>query len=546
VVGFVSLGCPKNLVDSEVMMGLLDRAGARLTAHPEEAEILVVNTCSFIDTAKQESIDTILEMARHKTSGAARKLIVAGCLVERYRDEIMKSIPEVDAVVGTGELESILEAAGLNRPVAATSISPFNIITSVHAAETRPGQESQAGTHKHGAEKPASMKGTGSIAQGTGSIVKGTGFSPYIQPSKEEGALAPEVKFRPEGDLREQQGRFSRDDWQGATHLLPTYLYDESTPRYLTTPKSSAYIKIAEGCDHPCTFCVIPNLRGKFRSRRFESVVAEARQLVARGVQEITLIGQDTTCYGEDLGLKDGLATLLDALAKIEGLRWLRFLYAYPNRITGKLLETIAKHDNICKYLDVPLQHASPSVLKTMKRGAGADIFLKTLEKVRAAVPGIALRTSFIVGFPGETIRDYEILQEFITAAKFDWLGVFSYSDEEGSGAFSFNEKVPKRTIEARKRRLMKLQQSISKQAKQQWVGRELVVLAEGESEETPLLWEGRTQFHAPEIDGKVYINDFAELGADVTALEPGRFYRAEITEAHEYDVVARILSGPL
>ena len=504
-MGFISLGCPKNLVDSEVMMGLLDRAGARLTAHPEEAEILVVNTCSFIDTAKQESVDTILEMARHKTSGSARKLIVAGCLVERYRDEIMKSIPEVDAVVGTGELESILEAAGLSRPIASASVSPFNIITSVHAAETRQGKESQAGTHKHEV-----------------------------------------TAFRPEGDLRESQGRFSRNDWQGATHLLPTYLYDETVPRFLTTPKSSAYIKIAEGCDHPCTFCVIPNLRGKFRSRRFESVVAEAQSLVARGVQEITLIGQDTTCYGEDLGLKDGLATPLDALANIDGLRWLRFLYAYPNCITNRLLDTIAKHDNICKYLDVPLQHASPEVLKTMKRGAGADIFLKTLEKVRAAVPGIALRTSFIVGFPGETIRDYEILQEFITEAKFDWLGVFSYSDEEGSGAFSFNAKVPKRTIEARKRRLMKLQQAISKRAKQQWVGRDLVVLAEGESEETPLLWEGRTQFHAPEIDGKVYINDFADLGAHVTALEPGRFYRAEITEAHDYDVVARILSGPL
>ena len=503
-MGFISLGCPKNLVDSEVMMGLLDRAGARLTSHPEEAEILVVNTCSFIDTAKQESVDTILEMARHKTAGSAKKLIVAGCLVERYRDEIMKSIPEVDAVVGTGELESILEAAGLSMPAAAASVSPFNILHSNSHAEVRPGLESRSATHKS------------------------------------------EIAYRPEGDLREQQGRFSRNDWQGATHLLPTYLYDESTPRFLTTPKSSAYIKIAEGCDHPCTFCVIPNLRGKFRSRRFESVVAEAQGLVARGVQEITLIGQDTTCYGEDLGLKDGLATLLDTLAKIEGLRWLRFLYAYPNRITGRLLETIAKHENICKYLDVPLQHASPAVLKTMKRGAGADIFLKTLEKVRAAVPGIALRTSFIVGFPGETIRDYEILQEFITEAKFDWLGVFSYSDEEGSGAFSFNEKVPKRTIEARKRRLMKLQQSISKKAKQQWVGRELVVLAEGESEETPLLWEGRTQFHAPEIDGKVYINDFAELGAQVTALEPGRFYHAEITEAHEYDVVARILSGPL
>ncbi len=478
-------------------MGLLDRAGARLTSHPEEAEILIVNTCSFIDTAKQESVDTILEMARHKISGSAKKLIVAGCLVERYRDEIRNSIPEVDAVVGTGELEAILEAAGLAPIAAVSSTSPFNILTGSGAAEVRPGQESQGGTHK----------------------VKTT-----------EG--------RPEGELREQQGRFRRDGWQGASHLLPTYLYDETTPRFLTTPKSSAYLKIAEGCDHPCSFCVIPNLRGKFRSRRFESVVAEARQLVARGTEEITLIGQDTTCYGEDLGLQDGLATLLDALAGIEGLRWLRFLYAYPNRITNRLLETIARHDNICKYLDVPLQHASPAVLKRMKRGGGADIFLKTLAKVRAAVPGIALRTSFIAGFPGESPHDFELLEEFVKEAKFDWLGVFSYSDEEGSGAFSLDAKVPKRTIEARKRRLMKMQQSISKHAKQQLVGRELTLLAEGESEETPLLWEGRTQFHAPEIDGKVYINDFGSF----ESLAPGRFYTAEITQAHEYDIVARIL----
>jgi ribosomal protein S12 methylthiotransferase len=526
-VGFISLGCPKNLVDSEVMMGLLDRAGARLTADVDKADILVVNTCSFIDTAKQESVDTILEMARHKTSGSAKKLIVAGCLVERYRDEIRKSIPEVDAVVGTGELESILEAAGLTMPAAPASSSPFTILTSAvgqgfipgidtskmsgvltleerqsgdSAAEVRPGLESRAATHKS------------------------------------------ELTSRPEGDLREQQGRFRRDDWQGATHLLPTYLYDESTPRFLTTPRSSAYIKIAEGCDHPCTFCVIPNLRGKFRSRRFESVVAEAQSLVARGVQEITLIGQDTTCYGEDLGLKDGLATLLDELARIPNLRWLRFLYAYPNRITGKLLETIAKHDNICKYLDVPLQHASSSVLKTMKRGAGADIFLKTIEKVRAAVPGIALRTSFIVGFPGETAEDVTVLEDFIKEAKFDWLGVFSYSHEEGSAAYALEGQLPKRTIEARKRHLMKLQQKISKQSKQQWIGRELVVLAEGESEETPLLWEARTQFHAPEIDGKVYINDTGELDK----LEPGRFYKAQITEAHDYDLVARITSAAL
>ncbi|MGC9159053.1 MAG: 30S ribosomal protein S12 methylthiotransferase RimO [Terracidiphilus sp.] len=481
------------------MMGLLDRAGARLTAHPEEAEILIVNTCSFIDTAQQESVDTILEMARLKTTGAARKLIVAGCLVERYRDEIRKNIPEVDAVVGTGELESILFAAGLESPAPAAADSPFNILPG-SAAGSRPGQESLSGAHKREA-----------------------------------------AQFRPEGALREQQGRFRRDRWEGAAHLLPTYLYNENTPRLLSTPKSSAYIKIAEGCDHPCSFCVIPNLRGKFRSRRFESVVAEARQLVARGVQEITLIGQDTTCYGEDLGLGDGLATLLDTLAQIEGLRWLRFLYAYPNRITGRLLDTIARHENICKYLDVPLQHAAPGVLKRMKRGGSPEIFLKTLEKIRAAVPGIALRTSFIAGFPGESASDFEILEQFVGDAKFDWMGVFSYSDEEGSGAYSLDGKVPKRTIEARRRRLMKLQQGISRRARRAWVGRELLLLAEGPSEETDLLWNGRTEFHAPEIDGNVYINDF---GAKET-LAPGCFYRVRITEAHDYDMVACILDGP-
>jgi ribosomal protein S12 methylthiotransferase len=484
------------------MMGLLDRAGARLTARPEDAEILVVNTCSFIDTAKQESVDTILEMARHKTEGHARRLIVAGCLVERFRDEIQKNIPEVDAVIGTGELESILEAAGLDARVPQVSFlrpgngpsapSPFTILTSTHA-DVRSGKESQAGTHKG----------------------------------------------RAEGAHREAHGRFRRDEWAGASHLLPTYLYDETTPRLLATPRASAYIKIAEGCDHPCSFCIIPNLRGKFRSRRFESVVAEAEQLVARGVREITLIGQDTTCYGEDLGLRDGLATLLDALARIDGLRWLRFLYAYPNRITGRLLETIARHSNICKYLDLPLQHASSAVLKRMKRGAGAEIFLKTLAKVRAAVPGIALRTSFIVGFPGESLRDFELLEEFVREARFDWLGVFSYSDEEGSASFALDGKVPSRTIESRRRRLMKLQQAISRRAKRDWIGRELTLLAEGPSAETPLLWEGRSEFHAPEIDGKVYINDFGPLDD----LEPGRFYRAQITEAHDYDLVARILS---
>jgi ribosomal protein S12 methylthiotransferase len=531
-VGFISLGCPKNLVDSEVMMGLLDRAGARLTARPEDAEILVVNTCSFIDTAKQESVDTILEMARLKTHGRAKKLIVAGCLVERYRDEIQKNIPEVDAVVGTGELESILEAAGLNSAPAPAASSPFTILTSVHA-ETRPGKESQSGTHKQKSANPSVRRKQ---------EVSGHDFSRAETGAKMNGALAPEQSRPPsrkEGDARERTGRFLRDAWAGASSALPTYLYDETTPRLLSTPRASAYIKIAEGCDHPCTFCVIPNLRGKFRSRRFESVVAEAEQLVARGVREITLIGQDTTCYGEDLGLRDGLATLLDTLARIPNLKWLRFLYAYPNRITGKLLETIARHENICKYLDLPLQHASPDVLKRMKRGASADIFLKTLSKVRAAVPGIALRTSFIVGFPGESLRDFEILEAFIKEASFDWLGVFNYSHEEGSAAYSLDAQTPHRTIESRRKRLMKLQQSISRRAKKNWVGRDITILAEGPSAETPLLWEGRSEFHAPEIDGKVFINDFGPF----ENLTPGRFYRARITESHDYDLVARILS---
>ena len=500
-VGFVSLGCPKNLVDSEVMMGLLQQAGGELTPRAEDADILVVNTCSFIDSAKQESVNTILEMAQHKTAngGRARKLIVAGCLVERYRDEIRKNIPDVDAVVGTGELEAILGAAGLLLPPPpAQSASPFNILVS----------RAPSAVHQH--SHPTEV---------------GT----QLQPSS-----------RPEGDLRERQGRFSRAAWDGASATLPDYLYSDETPRILTTPRASAYIKIAEGCDHPCSFCIIPQLRGKFRSRRLESIVAEAEKLIAQGVREITLIGQDTTCYGEDLGLKDGLATLLDALAVLPGLKWLRFLYAYPNKVTTRLLETIARYDNIAKYLDVPLQHGSPAVLKRMKRGGTPEVFLRLIEKARATVPGIVIRTSFIVGFPGETDEDFAQLEQFIRDARIDWLGVFSYSDEEGAAAFNLDPtlKVPKRTIESRRRRLMKLQQRISAKSKAAWVGRELDVLVEGESDETELLWEGRTLLHAPEIDGKVFINDF---GPHET-LVPGTFYRAELTESHDYDVVARIV----
>jgi ribosomal protein S12 methylthiotransferase len=533
-IGFVSLGCPKNLVDSEVMMGLLHHAGGQLTPAAEDAEIIVVNTCSFIDSAKQESVNTILEMVQHKQAngGRAQKLIVAGCLVERYRDEIQKNIPEVDAVVGTGELEAILTAAGLVPSPAASQDSPFNILPQGLVSRAH----SAVHQHSHPTEQGAQLKFEHEKELGK----KATGKKGVILSEGAAEVEGPAVSFRAEGNQREQQGRFSRTAWDGATAALPEYLYSDETPRILTTPRASAYIKIAEGCDHPCSFCIIPQLRGKFRSRRMSSIVAEAEKLIAQGVREITLIGQDTTCYGEDLGLQDGLAQLLEALATLPGLKWLRFLYTYPNKVTTRLLETMAKHDNIAKYLDVPLQHASASVLKRMKRGGNAKIFLDLIEKARRIVPGIVIRTSFIVGFPGETEDDYKELEAFIKAARIDWLGVFTYSDEEGAKAFELDAalKVPERTIQSRRRKLMKLQQKISAKAKAEWVGREVDLLVEGESEETELLWEGRTIQHAPEIDGKVFINDFGPH----EELVPGTFYRAEITESHDYDVVARII----
>jgi ribosomal protein S12 methylthiotransferase len=306
----------------------------------------------------------------------------------------------------------------------------------------------------------------------------------------------------------------------------------------LATPRHTAYIKIAEGCDHPCTFCIIPQLRGQFRSRRFESVIAEAERLALSGVREITLIGQDTTCFGEDFGLKDGLALLLERLAEIEDLRWIRFLYAYPNKITGRLLETIASHEKICSYIDVPLQHASASVLKRMKRGAGADIFLRSIEKMRRTIPGVTLRTSFIVGFPGETEKEFEELCQFVRDSEFDWMGTFGYSDQEGAGAFSEEKKLPEREIERRRKQLMGIQRKISKRKKKALMGKEFDLVLEGISDESDLLLEGRTPMHAPEIDGKVFVNDVPE------GVEPktGEFYRCQITEAHDYDLVARIV----
>jgi len=441
-VGFVSLGCPKNLVDSEVMMGQLASHGHELTTHPDQADVLVVNTCSFIDPAKKESVDTILEMAEYKRIGRARKLIVAGCLVERYRDQIRREMPEVDAVIGTNEIEQIVPLCeGLN--VAANPFEP--------------------------------------------------------------------------------------------------YLYHDLTPRVLATPRHFAYIKIAEGCDHPCTFCVIPQYRGKFRSRRFESVVAETTRLFQQGVREVNLIGQDTTCYGEDFGLKDGLAALLARLAQIETPteKWIRFLYAYPNKVTQKLLDTMAEYPALVKYIDMPLQHASASVLKGMKRGASGDIFLKLIERIRQTIPGVAIRTSMIVGFPGETAKDFDELCHFVEAARFDRLGVFSYSDEDTSASYHLEGKVDGRTIYNRKRRLMALQRKIAHARNKNLVGTETQVLVEGISKETDLLWEARMSTQAPEIDGVTLINDF-----EGDEPKPGQIRKLLITEAHDYDLVGTLRAG--
>ena len=421
-------------------MGQLTAAGHVLTPRPEEAEVIVVNTCSFIDPAKQESVDTILEMAEHKRSGVAKKLIVAGCLVERYRGDIRKDLPEVDALIGTNELEKVV-----------------------------------------------------ALCQG------------------EEPAANP----------------------------LQPYLYHDLTPRVLATPRHYAYIKISEGCDHPCSFCVIPQYRGANRSRRPESVVSEATRLFAQGIQEINLIGQDTTAYGEDLGIKDGLAHLLTRLADIptEQQKWVRFLYAYPNRVTTKLLDTIAAHDRLVKYIDMPLQHASAPVLKRMKRGASADIFLKLLDKVRRTIPGVSIRTSFIVGFPGETDADFEELLQFVQAAQFDRVGAFSYSDEDTSASYRLDGKVDDRTIENRKRKLMAAQKKISRANNKRLIGREFPVLLDGPSQETEMLWECRLPSQAPEIDGVCYVNDLGEGEA-----APGQFRRLRVTEAHDYDLIGELI----
>jgi ribosomal protein S12 methylthiotransferase len=445
-VGFISLGCPKNLVDSEVMMGHLKQNGYQITADAADAETVVVNTCGFIDSAKKESIDAILEAARLKTEGHAKRLIVAGCLVERYRDELKAEMPEVDAFIGTNQINDILTVADPKT-------------------------------------NPRSL--------------------PVVQLGNQTA----------------------------------TYLYDESTPRVLATPSHYAFVKIAEGCDRPCAFCFIPQMRGHFRSRRFGSIVAEAHQLAEEGVKEIILVAQDSSRYGEDLGKPDALARLLRELSHVDGIEWVRVMYTYPTHISDAFLDVLAEEPRAVKYLDMPLQHASQNVLKLMKRGGNRRSLERLIERVRRRVPGIAVRTTFITGFPGETEADFEELLAFIKNVEFDRVGVFTYSDEEGTPAFELPNKVPARTAARRRTALMKEQARISRRKNRARVGETVRVLFEGESKESELLWQGRMETQAPDIDGCVLINDVPQ---DVLP-ESGDFVNVEITEAHEYDLIGRI-----
>jgi len=445
-VGFISLGCPKNLVDSEVMMGQLKHSGYQITANAEDADTIVVNTCGFIDSAKKESIDTILEAAQLKTTGKAKRLIVAGCLVERYRDELKAEMPEVDAFIGTSQINDILAVCDPKTNTRSLPVVPLGNQTS-------------------------------------------------------------------------------------------TYLYDESTPRILATPSHYAFVKIAEGCDRPCAFCFIPQMRGHFRSRRFGSIVAEAHQLAEEGVKELILVAQDSSRYGEDLGKLDALPGLIRELANTDGIEWVRVMYTYPTHISDAFLDAIAEESKAVKYLDMPLQHASQNVLKLMKRGGNRKSLERLIERVRKRVPGIAVRTTFITGFPGETESHFEELMSFIKNVEFDRVGVFTYSDEEGTPAFELPGKVPHRTAARRRTSLMKEQSRISRRKNKRRVGEVVRVLFEGESKESELLWQGRMETQAPDIDGCVLINDVPE---GVLPAE-GDFVNVEITEAHEYDLIGRI-----
>jgi ribosomal protein S12 methylthiotransferase len=446
-IGMISLGCPKNLVDSEVMLGLAQQAGHQLTRDAADADVLVVNTCAFIDKAKQESIDAILEMAEHKKSGRCKTLVVTGCMGERYRDELREQIPEIDAVLGTGEVPQIIDAIG-------GSFVPL-------------------------------MRSNGTAVTGG-----------------------------------------SR---------LPTYIYDADTPRLLATPRHYAYVKIAEGCDYKCAFCIIPTLRGEYRSRPAESILREAQSLAARGVKELLLISQDTSFYGIDRGERGALARLLRELNKVDGLEWVRMLYLYPTTIGDDVLEAMAESEKVAKYVDLPLQHAADSVLKRMKRPGTRAGYEALLDRIRRRVPNVTLRTTFIAGFPGETAADFAELQSFVEAVRFDHVGVFTYSHEEGTSAYGLTDDVPAKTKRQRQSKLMSVQKKIVARAQKARVGERVRLLVDGPSSEHDLVLRARLEGQAPDIDALVYLTD-----CDPSELAAGTFIEAEIVGSRDYDLVAR------
>ena len=479
----ISLGCPKNLVDSEVMLGLAQEQGHQLTRDAADADVLIVNTCAFIDKAKQESIDTILEMAEHKKTGACRRLVVTGCMAERYRDELREQIPEVDAILGTGEVPEIVKAIG------------------------------NGGSRE---QDPPYGRRVIPLLRSNGEPIR----SGQTEPSQTRPATASLAEAAGEGGL-------------------PTYLYDASTPRLLATPRHYAYVKIAEGCDYKCAFCIIPTLRGKYRSRTHESIVVEAQRLAAQGVRELLLISQDTTFYGIDRGERGALARLLRALNRIDGLEWIRMLYLYPTTITDDVLDAMAESEKVCKYVDLPLQHASDCVLKRMKRPGTRASYERLLDRIRQRVEGVTLRTTFIVGFPGETAEDYAELQSFVEAVRFDHVGVFTYSHEEGTSAHGLDDDVPVALKRKRQSGLMRLQRRIVARAQRSRIGSRVRMLVDGPSADHDLVLRGRLEGQAPEIDPQVYLTD-----CDPSAITPGDFLDAEVVGSRAYDLIARPAFG--
>jgi ribosomal protein S12 methylthiotransferase len=494
-IGFLSLGCPKNLVDGEVMLGIARQAGHEITTEASGADVLIVNTCAFIDSAKQESVDAILEMAGHKRDGTCSRLVVTGCLAERYRDELKQEIPEIDAVLGTGEVDRVLDAIEPRQPGLGA-------------------RGSGLGT-----------RGSGLGTRGSGLGTRGSGLDPG-----NPGAVP--LRFYPVAP--NSRGRDPSPEPRTPARELPTYLYDADTPRLLTTPRHFAYVKVAEGCDYTCAFCIIPTLRGRYRSRTADSIVREARALAEGGVRELLLISQDTTFFGIDRGERGALARLLRDLNAIEGLRWIRLLYLYPTTITDDVLEAMAECGKVCRYIDLPLQHASPAVLQRMRRPGNRRTYAALLDRIRRRVPGVALRTTLIVGFPGETDADFAELEGFVADAHFDHVGVFTYSHEEGTRAFGLPDDVPAAIKRRRRHALMAKQKRIVARAQKARIGADVDVLVDGPSPEHELVLQGRLEGQAPEIDPIVVLT-----GADPAAVRPGDLIRARITGARAYDLVA-------